>query len=61
LICGRSARGSAASIALDLPPFRKRAGDKYRSLGLPDRASELQPLSKARMAELTNAAAISRP
>jgi pyruvate formate lyase activating enzyme len=61
LIGGRSARGSAASIALDLLPFHKLAGDKYRSLGLPDRASELQPLSKARMAELTNAAAISRP
>jgi pyruvate formate lyase activating enzyme len=52
LRAGRARRGSAAPIGLDLLPFHKLAGDKYRSLGLPDRAADLQPLSKARMAEL---------
>jgi pyruvate formate lyase activating enzyme len=56
LRAGRVRRGSVATIDLDLLQFHKLAGDKYRSLGLPDRAADLQPLSKARMAELRAAA-----
>ena len=42
---------------LELLPFHRLAGDKYRSLGLEYRAAGLVPPSKARMAELTAAAA----
>jgi pyruvate formate lyase activating enzyme len=42
---------------LELLPFHRLAGDKYRSLGLDYRAAGLEPPNKAHMAELTAAAA----
>lgn len=52
LVERRRARNVRVPIALELLAFHRLAGDKYRSLGLPDRAAHLQPLSKARMHEL---------
>ncbi len=43
---------SPAPIRLELLAFHRLAADKYRSLGLDYRASQLTPLSAERMAEL---------
>ena len=42
---------------LELLTFHRLAADKYQSLGLDYRAATLEPPDKARMAELTAAAA----
>ena len=42
--------------ALDLLPFHRLAGDKFRSLGLEDRSAQLTPLTKEQMAALAEAA-----
>jgi pyruvate formate lyase activating enzyme len=41
--------------ALELLPFHRLAGDKFRSLGLDDRSAALTPLGAERMAELAEA------
>jgi pyruvate formate lyase activating enzyme len=45
-----------APIDLELLSFHKLAGDKYRSLGLENRAADLQPLPSSTMIALANAA-----
>ena len=45
-----------APISLELLAFHRMAGDKYRSLGLEDRAGDLSTLSHERMAALAAAA-----
>ncbi|MDZ7261271.1 MAG: glycyl-radical enzyme activating protein [candidate division KSB1 bacterium] len=44
------------NIRLELLPFHRLAGDKYRSLGLEYRAGQLEPPSKEKMEELTELA-----
>jgi pyruvate formate lyase activating enzyme len=48
--------GPAASIGFELLPFHRLAADKYRSLGLDYRASQLQTLTKETMIALTEVA-----
>jgi pyruvate formate lyase activating enzyme len=48
----RSRTGAAGSISLELLPFHRLAGDKYRSLGLEYRARGLPLLGKERIATL---------
>lgn len=48
--------GPTAPIAFELLPFHRLAADKYRSLGLEYRASQLQTLSKEVMQTLTEVA-----
>ena len=45
-----------APITLELLPFHKLAGDKYRSLDMDHRAEDLQPLSHEQMLALAEAA-----
>lgn len=45
-----------ATISLELLPFHRLAGDKYRSLDMDYRAKDLTAPSKGKMAELTAAA-----
>ena len=60
LIDLRASNGGAPdAISLELLPFHRLAGDKYRSLGLDYRASDLRPLSKQQMASLAEAASAS--
>ncbi len=47
---------SGAQPSLELLPFHRLAGDKFRSLGLDDRSAPLTPLSKEQMAALAKAA-----
>ena len=47
--------GPAALLALELLPFHRLAADKYRSLGLDYRASQLEGLSEEKMTELREA------
>ena len=44
------------TISLELLPFHRLAGDKYRSLDMDYRAKDLKTLSKEQMASLTEAA-----
>jgi pyruvate formate lyase activating enzyme len=46
----------ARALSLELLPFHQLAGDKYGSLGRPYRAAGLTPPTKAKMAELVQAA-----
>lgn len=46
------------SLSLELLPFHRLAGDKYRSLGLEFKASGMETPSKDKMAQLREAAAI---
>jgi pyruvate formate lyase activating enzyme len=46
----------ARALSLELLPFHQLAGDKYASLGRPYHAAGLTPPTKARMAELVQAA-----
>lgn len=49
---GRSTPGHANALSLELLPFHRLAGDKYRSLGFEYRASELERPTKEKMTEL---------
>ncbi|GAP08219.1 MAG TPA: glycyl-radical enzyme activating protein [Anaerolinea thermolimosa] len=52
-------RGPAAPpISLELLPFHRLAGEKYRSLGMDDAAAELTPPSAEQMASLVAAASL---
>lgn len=51
----RRTRG-ASPISLELLPFHRLAGEKYRSLGMEDAAAELSPPSAEQMASLVAAA-----
>jgi pyruvate formate lyase activating enzyme len=50
----RAAAGNPGKITLDLLPFHRLAGDKYRSLDQDHRASSLTPPSKEKMEELVH-------
>lgn len=49
---------SAPSLALELLPFHRLAGEKYRSLGMDDAAAGLTPPSADQMASLVAAAGL---
>jgi pyruvate formate lyase activating enzyme len=53
---GGYAKVHANSLSLELLPFHRLAGDKYRSLGFDYRASELERPTKDKMEELAEAA-----
>lgn len=52
LVHARRAAGNPGKITLELLPFHRMAGDKYRSLDLDHRARDLVPPSKEKMEEL---------
>ncbi|MDZ7334508.1 MAG: glycyl-radical enzyme activating protein [candidate division KSB1 bacterium] len=51
-------KGKGAEIKLELLPFHRLAGDKYRSLGMEYKAKNLEPPSKQRLRELVTIAEI---
>lgn len=57
LVEERANLGIAAPIQLELLPFHRLAGNKYRSLGMDDRSGSLEVIPTARMAELNEVAA----
>ena len=52
----RASQGQTAKLSLELLPFHRLAGDKYRSLELDNRSKDLVPPSKEKMVELVEAA-----
>ncbi len=52
----RTSQGQAGKITLELLPFHRLAGDKYRSLEMDNRSNGLVPPSKEKMVELVAAA-----
>jgi pyruvate formate lyase activating enzyme len=52
----RAAQGQEGKISLELLPFHRLAGDKYRSLELDNRSKDLVPPSKEKMTELVSTA-----
>ncbi len=52
----RAARADAGKISLELLPFHRLAGDKYRSLEVDNRSRDLIPPSKEKMAGLVETA-----
>jgi pyruvate formate lyase activating enzyme len=52
----RAAQGKTGKLSLELLPFHRLAGDKYRSLELDNRSKDLVPPSKEKMTELVGAA-----
>jgi pyruvate formate lyase activating enzyme len=54
----RASTGQTGKISLELLPFHRLAGDKYRSLEMDNRSKDLVPPSKEKMVELVNAARV---
>jgi pyruvate formate lyase activating enzyme len=52
----RSGQSEPAKISLELLPFHRLAGDKYRSLEMDNRSNSLVPPSKEKMTELVETA-----
>jgi pyruvate formate lyase activating enzyme len=54
----RAASGHTGKLSLELLPFHRLAGDKYRSLEMDNRSKDLVPPNKEKMAELVAAARV---